>query len=117
MRNHNNLRAFELADQLVLVVYEVTKSLPKEEMFGLTSQLRRASLSVASNIVEGCSRESQRDFQRFIEIPFGSAKEVEYQLSVAFRLNYLDQSAFDQASSIATETCKVLNGLLKSLRC
>ena len=116
MRDYRKLRAFELADELVLLVYAVTRSFPEDERFGLTSQLRRASISIPSNIVEGCSRDSQADFARFVEIAFGSAREVEYQLSVAFRPGYVDRQAFNKATDVAVETCKVLNGLLRSLR-
>ena len=110
------MRAFELADQLALLVYELTRSFPKDEQFGLTSQLRRAVVSVASNIVEGCARSSQADYVRFLDIAYGSAKEVEYQLSLAFRLGFTNEGTFNSAASIADETCRVLNGLIRSLR-
>ena len=89
MRDHRNLRAFQLADELVLDVYRATKTFPRDEMFGLTSQLHRAAVSIASNIVEGCARQSQGDFVRFLDTAFASAREVEYQLSIAARLEYL----------------------------
>lgn len=68
MRDYHKLRAFELADQLALAIYKCTKSFPKEEMFGLTSQMRRAAVSVPSNIVEGCAKSSHADYARFLEI-------------------------------------------------
>jgi four helix bundle protein len=86
MRDHRKLRAFELADALVMSVYSATRTFPKDEMFGLTSQLRRASVSIASNIVEGCARNSEADFLRFLDMAFGSIREVEYQLTIARRL-------------------------------
>jgi len=67
MRDHNKLRAFELADELVLMIYSSTKQFPSEEKFGLTLQIRRAIISVTSNIVEGCARESQTEYHRFLE--------------------------------------------------
>lgn len=116
MRDHSKLRAFELADRLALEVYKATKTFPREEVFGLTSQLRRAAVSVASNIVEGCARHSKSDYVRFLDIAYGSAREVEYQVSLAFRLGYLNKKAHESLHALSVETSKVLNGLLRSLR-
>ena len=115
MRDHRKLRAFELADALVLELYSATKSFPKEEQFGLTSQLRRAALSIASNIVEGCARSSQADYLRFLELALGSAREVEYQLSVAHRLGYLPDDVGTTLTRRADETARVIVGLIRSL--
>lgn len=116
MRDYRKLRAFELADQLAIAVYKSTSSFPKEEMFGLTSQLRRAAASAPSNIVEGSAKSSQADYVRFLEIAYGSVCEVEYQLSLAQRLSYLDKQTATEVVSIANETGRVLNGLLRSLK-
>ncbi|MCG8648900.1 MAG: four helix bundle protein [Pirellulales bacterium] len=116
MRDHRNLRAFQLADTLVIDLYRATKSFPREEMFGLTSQLRRAVVSIASNIVEGCARESQPDFVRFLDMAFASAREVEYQLTVAARLEYLPADLAESLNQQIVETSKVLYGLIRSLR-
>jgi four helix bundle protein len=78
MRDHTKLRAFELADDIALSIYQLTNTFPREEIYGLTSQMRRAAVSVPSNIVEGCSRDSQADFLRFLYIAFGSLKELSY---------------------------------------
>ena len=85
-------------------------------MFGLTSQLRRAAVSAPSNIVEGSAKSSQADYVRFLEIAYGSLCEVEYQLSLAQRLSYLDEQTATVVVSIANETGRVLNGLLRSLK-
>ena len=116
MRDHTKLRAFELADQMALQVYRTTASFPKEEMFGLTSQIRRAEVSVASNIVEGSARFSEPEYIRFLEIAYGSAREVEYQIGLSYRLGFLPDLTYADLSSLSTETAKVINGLLKALR-
>ncbi len=116
MRDHRKLRAFELADALVLSVYTATKSFPKEEQFGLTPQLRRAAVSIASNIVEGCARNSNADYVRFLDMAFGSAREVHYQLTIADRLGYLPTDVAGDLAQRADETAKVLAGLLRSRR-
>jgi four helix bundle protein len=76
MRDHRRLRAFDLADQVALETYRLTKSFPKEEVYGLIAQMRRAAVSISSNIVEGCARESRAEYLRFLEISFGSAREL-----------------------------------------
>ena len=116
MRDHRKLRAFELADSLVLDIYTVTKSFPHDEKFGLAAQLRRAGVSIASNIVEGCARSSLGDYIRFLDMAMGSAREVEYQLSLASRLGYLPNDQATKLIEQANETSRVLAGLLRSLR-
>ena len=116
MRDHTKLRAFELADTLALAVYARTKAFPSAEMFGLVSQLRRAAVSAASNIVEGCARNSESDYLRFLDMAYGSAREVQYQLSIAHRLGFLSDTDYKEIESQAAETCKVLNGLIRSIR-
>ena len=116
MRDHTKLKAFELADALVLNVYRVTNAFPRHEQFGLTNQIRRAAVSVPSNIVEGCSRSSQAEYVRFLDIAYGSARELAYQLNLATRLSYLNAPTGKEIEASATEVCKVLNGLIRSLR-
>ena len=115
MRDHTKLRAFELADQLALLVYGQTRTFSRDEQYGLTTQMRRAAVSIASNIVEGCARESQADYIRFLDMAYGSARELEYQISLARRLGYLDEHAQTNLTGAAVDTCKVLNSLIRSL--
>jgi four helix bundle protein len=116
VRDHRKLRAFELADELVLTVYQATKQFPREEQFGLTSQLRRAAVSIASNIVEGCARNSEADYLHFLDMAYGSAREVHYQVGLAHRLEYLPEETFTDLSTQCEETAKVLSALIRSLR-
>ena len=116
MRDHTKLKAFQLADQLVLEVYKATKDFPKEEKFGLTAQMRSSALSIPSNIVEGCARNTERDYLRFLDIAHGSARELEYQISLAERLEYFDTDLGNALEKKSIEVSKVLNGLIKSLR-
>jgi len=116
MRDHTKLKAFHLADELVLAVYRETRSFPKEELFGMTSQVRRAALSVPSNIVEGCARHTEADYLHFLNMAYGSAKELDYQLSVAFRLGYLAEASYEPLREQCDQTCRTLNALMRSLR-
>ena len=89
MQDHRKLRAFELADQLVIEVYRATRCFPREEMYGLTSQMRRAAVSVAANIVEGCARESLKEYANFLNLAFGSLRELGYYLGLSVKLGFI----------------------------
>ena len=116
MRDHTKLRAFEMADEVVMLVYQVTAGFPREEMYGLTSQMRRAAVSVPSNIVEGCARDSQADYLRFLRMAFGSLRELHYQLGLSNRLGFLCNQDSSLIEPKIVETEKVLNGLIRALR-
>jgi len=116
MRDHKKLRAFELADEVVILVYELTRDFPKEEIYGLTAQTRRAAVSVTSNIVEGCARESQMEYFRFLEIAYGSLRELDYQISLAVKLGYTTPQISEPCLSKIGETLKVLGALVLSMR-
>lgn len=116
MRDHRKLKAFQLADELALAVYQHTESFPKHEQFGLAAQIRRAAVSVPSNIVEGCARRSEADYLHFLDVAYASARELQYQLSLARRLGFIQEQSYDVVADHCTETCKVLNGLIRALR-
>ena len=116
MRDHKKLKAFQLADELVLMIYKITRLFPKEELFGLTSQMRRAAVSIPSNIVEGCARESQSEYLRFLEIAFGSLRELHYQFELSGKLGYLENNQDCKCGTKIIETEKVLSALLRAMR-
>ena len=116
MRAHTKLRAFELADEVALLIYRITSEFPKEEIYGLTSQMRRAAISVPSNIVEGCGRASQAEYLRFLEIAFGSLRELHYQFSLSRRLGYCNSHGISDCDLKIEETEKVLGALIRSMR-
>lgn len=115
-RDHRKLEAFHLADSLVLAVYEVTALLPPDERYGLQSQLRRAAVSASTNIVEGCAREGEAEYLRFLEIASGSSREVAYLLGLAVRLNYLAERASTSLIDQANHVSASLISLRRSIR-
>jgi len=113
MRDHSKLKAFQLADALVLQVYVTAQTFPREERYGWVSQMRRAAVSTGSNPVEGSARTSKAEYTRFVEVALGSSRELQYQISLASRLGYLEGGAIEQA---ATLVAKTLGALLNALR-
>ena len=115
MRDYTKIEAWRLADDLTVAVYERTRSFPKEEMCGLTSQLHRASYSVPANIVEGASRESKKDYLHFLYIARGSLSETQYFIHLARRLDYL---SLEEADALREQTKFVfacLHGLIRAV--
>jgi four helix bundle protein len=116
MRDYTKIEAWKLADDLVVAVYQVTKSFPKEELYGITSQLRRAASSVAANIVEGSARESLKDYLHFLQIARASLSETQYFLHLATRLGYLSEPTSSDLASQCKRTFACLHGLMIAIR-
>ncbi|PYV03028.1 MAG: four helix bundle protein [Acidobacteria bacterium] len=116
VKKYSELIAWQKAVDLTQEVYMDTARFPKEEIYGLTSQLRRASVSIPSNIAEGQGRKSTSEFLHHLSIAYGSLMELETQLIIAERLGYLGQLAFEKLMSRAAEVGRLINGLYNSLR-
>jgi four helix bundle protein len=109
------LKVFALADELVIAVYQATRKFPVEERFGLQAQVRRASVSVTANIVEGCARRTIRDYLHFLGIALGSASEVRYLVGLSGRLGFLDESATTTITTRYSDLVRGLQTLITSL--
>ena len=105
-----------LVDELVEGIYRATASFPKEEMFGLVSQMRRAAVSVPANIVEGAARRTDADFGNFLNIAYGSLAELRYFIDLSKRLGYFNEETHSHLADQADEGSRMLNGLMKSVR-
>jgi len=115
MQNFRRLKVWEKAHHLVVKLYEVTDSLPKSEHFGLTSQIRRAAVSIPTNIAEGCGRGSDPDFRRHLFIAMGSASEVEYLVLLATELRFIDTNSSATLINAVTEIKQMLTALIKRI--
>ena len=116
MTNFRNLKIWQKGMELVLDVYEICKILPNEEKFGLRSQLTRAAVAIPSNIAEGSSRNSAKDFKRFLEISLGSSFELETQLLIVEKLNISKMEKFSSIIDKLHEEQKMINGFIKTLK-
>ena len=116
MQNYKDLQVWKKSHELTLDIYKVTKSFPKEEIFALVSQLRRASASIPTNIAEGSGRFTQKDFASFLQISLGSAQEVEYLILLSKELNYINEEDFIQYEKSIGEVKAMLISLIKKVR-
>jgi four helix bundle protein len=115
-RSYRDLIAWQKAMKFVTEIYEATRRFPREECYGLTNQLRRAAVSVPSNIAEGQARFSQKEFHHFLSQARGSLTEIETQLLIARGLEYLQRAKADMLLAAADELGRVLNGLIASIK-
>ena len=116
MRDFRQLRVWEESHQLTLEIYKITKTFPKEEIFALTNQLRRASASIPSNIAEGCGRGSNKDYANFLQMAMGSAYEIDYQLILARDLAYINEENYKRISGKIDALKRQLASLLQKVR-
>ena len=116
MRTHENLEVWKKAIDLVVDVYKLTELFPSDERFGLTSQVRRASVSIPSNIAEGAARTSEKEFLYFLSNAQGSASEVSTQLLIGKRLGYVSEDAYQLHRSNLDDIGRMISGLCKHLR-
>ena len=116
MKNFKDLKVWDKAHKLALMVYEITKDFPKEEIYGLISQMRRAAVSIPTNIAEGCGRNSDAELARFLEIAMGSASELEYLLLLSKELNFLNDKLYTTLTFETTEIKQMLATFIKKVR-
>lgn len=116
MKNFRDIKVWQKAHKLTLNVYKMSNSLPNEEKYGIANKIRRAMVSVPTNIAEGCGRNSDRDFVRFLTITFGSANEVEYLLVLCKDLNFIDLNIFKRLHEDIVEVKKMLSSLINAIR-
>lgn len=115
LKNYQELIVWQKAMDLVEEVYKASRTFPREEIYGLTSQIRRAAVSVPSNIAEGQGRRTTADFLRHLSIAHGSLREVETQILIAERLKYVTRGTCQEVMNLAGEVGRLLNGLINSL--
>lgn len=116
MKTHKNLKVWEESINLVTEVYKQSKSFPQSELYGLTNQIRRSSVSIPSNIAEGAARHSQKEFIQFLYIALGSASELETQLIIAENLGFIDEEVNGKLKIKLDSISKMLYGLIKNVK-
>ena len=116
MKNFKDIKVWKKAHDLTLKVYKVTELFPKDERYGLTSQIRRAVSSIPTNIAEGCGKSTDSDFARFLDVSFGSASELEYQILLVKDLGYIDEEIYSELLPELIEIKKMLSKFIKSVR-
>ena len=116
MQNYKDLKVWEKAHQFTLMVYETSKHFPKEELYGLTKQLRRSAYSIPANIAEGCGKNTKADFANFLNIALGSANESEYFILLTKDLAYINTEKFETLSKLINEIKAMLIALIAKVR-
>jgi len=116
MKTHKDLDVWKISIEMVTMIYQITGNFPKEEMYGLTNQMRRSAVSVPSNIAEGAGRNSSKEFVQFLHFAIGSLSELETQLIIAFNLKYISNEQKQKMDVIMNSIFKMLSGLVQSVK-
>ena len=116
MKSHKDLEVWQQAINLAEQVYEVTKEYPKEELYGLTSQMRRSAVSIASNIAEGAARQGNKEFIQFLYIAVGSATELDTQIEISKQISVIDSETLIELQETTTRVVMMLHGLIRSIK-
>lgn len=116
IRSYKDLLVWQRSTELAVAIYSLTSKFPDSERFGLISQMQRASVSISSNIAEGRSRHTRKEFLHFLHIAYGSGSELETQILIAKKVLHLDVLSFKQSESLLEETMKMLTNLIKVLK-
>jgi four helix bundle protein len=115
MRNYRDLQVWGKAHNLTLELYRVSRGFPREEIYGITSQLRRAAASIGANLAEGCGRRTSTELARFVRIAMGSASELDYHLLLSRDLGFINGDDFTRSEAELTEVRKMLTSFLQSI--
>ena len=116
MKDFHDMQVWKKAHDLTIKIYHATASFPKDELFGLVSQLRRAAVSIPSNIAEGCGRGGSTELKRYLEIAAGSSSEVEYQILLAHDLKYIDDECYASLNSQIIEIKRMIATYIRKIR-
>lgn len=116
MKDFRTLKVWEKSHAIVLAIYKATQSFPKSEVYGITSQIQRAAVSVPTNIAEGCGKDSDAELGRFFKIAMGSSSELEYLLLLSHDLGYLADEPFNRLHADLVEVRKMLNAFIQKLK-
>lgn len=115
LTSYRELKVWQKSIDLVVEIYRLTKLFPKEELYGIINQIRRAAVSIPSNIAEGYSRKHRQEYSQFIRVAFGSGAELETQLLIAIKLKFAASQEFQKSKELLAEVMRMLNNLNKSL--
>lgn len=115
IKSYKDLLVWQKSLELSVKIYNITRKFPKEEIYGLTSQMRRCSVSIPSNIAEGKNRATRKDFSQFLRIAYGSGAELETQIEISKKLNFIDSESFSEAEILLDEIMRMLNVMIKKL--